>query len=625
MFWFWYQAQGFIVWDYSWWQWFIAYMLFYDEMPNGMFYPSIGAIIVFVAVGLLVPLYGRRPSSNVISGNSTMDSIHGSAAWATKRHIKEAGLMDVEGVTVGGYKKAPLRHNGPEHVLAFAPTRSGKGVGLVLNTLLEWKHSVVVLDIKGENYALTAGYRRTLGHRILRFEPTALEGSVKFNPLAEIRLGTPHQLADCQNIAAMIIDPDGKGLKDFWMQSGFEWLAGAILHVLYYVRDKEDRLATLSDVNRILSGAEHAPSPSDKGEEGPAPNPNSKVGNSKVIIALLDFMIKYDHGDDVANVHIETVATMMKGRADSELSGVHSSCKTQLSLYADEIISRNIKDSDFKITDLMNSDVPVALYIIIPPSDIDRLRPLVRVIFNVMLRRLTSEMKFEEGRSVQGYKHRLLLMLDEFTSVGKLDIFEKALAFMAGYGIKCYIIVQDLSQLQQAYGKEESIMSNCHIRIAYAPNKIETARTLSDMIGKITVVQEKRSVSGRFGSSSPSDSISETGRSLLTADEIMKLPGAQKNNKGDVVVPGAMIILVAGFPPILGQQRLYFMDNELLRRAKMPLIEGVVNAKIGTPKEGAKSVWSRILGSSKDVGAKVSAYQRQIDETINKNNSSFGG
>src|SRR3546814_8094350 len=100
-------------------------------------------------------------------------------------------------------------------------------------------------------------------------------------------------------------------------------------------------------------------------------------------------------------------------------------------------------------------------------------------------------MDFEGGRSVKHYKHRLLLMLDEFTSVGKLEIFEDSLAYMAGYGLKAFIIVQDLTQLQKCYGKEESITSNCHIRIAFAPNKIETARVLSDMSGKTTLIQRR--------------------------------------------------------------------------------------------------------------------------------------
>ena len=208
----------------------------------------------------------------------------------------------------------------------------------------------------------------------------------------------------------------------------------------------------------------------------------------------------------------------------------------------------------------------------IRPSDIDRLRPLVRLIMNVMLRRLTEGMEFRDGRSVAGYKHRLLLMLDEFTALGKMDIFERALAFMGGYGIKAYIILQDFAQLYKTYGREESIMSNCHLRIAYAPTKQSTAEELSKMTGKKTVVQQKVSLSGRRSGhlGRASVSISEVARPLLTPDECSRLPGAKKDGAGNILEAGDMLIFPAGFSPIYGKQILYFLDPIFSERAKIP-------------------------------------------------------
>ena len=287
-------------------------------------------------------------------------------------------------------------------------------------------------------------------------------------------------------------------------------------------------------------------------------------------MSLLESMMRHKHGRESVDEAVCQVASKMAGRARDERSGVHSSSLTQLSLYSDPIIARNIGESDFTLDDLMNGEAPVALYIVIPPSDIDRLRPLLRVIFNIMLRRLTSKMYFGRGRERKRYRHRLLLMLDEFTSIGKLDILEKSLAFMAGYGLKCFIIVQDLTQLQQSYGRAESVMSNCHVRVAFAPNKLETAKTLSDMLGRQTVIQARRSRSLGKGPASVSDSLAGTARPLMTPEEIMALPGARKNAAGDVVEPGEMLILVAGYNPIRGRQRPYFLEDELLRRARLP-------------------------------------------------------
>ena len=190
---------------------------------------------------------------------------------------------------------------------------------------------------------------------------------------------------------------------------------------------------------------------------------------------------------------------------------------------------------------------------------------------NQFLKRLTSKMEFEGGRSVKGYKHRLLLMMDEFTSLGKLEIFDKALAYMAGYGLKAFIIVQDINQLNKAYGKDNAIMANCHVRIAYAPNTVETAKVLSDMAGKTTIVQKKTSVSGKgIAGKSLSTSLSETSRPLLTPDEVMALPGLRTNARGKFLSAGDMLIFVAGNPPIYGRQVPYFIDPVLMERAKMP-------------------------------------------------------
>jgi type IV secretion system protein VirD4 len=165
-------------------------------------------------------------------------------------------------------------------------------------------------------------------------------------------------------------------------------------------------------------------------------------------------------------------------------------------------------------------------------------------------------------------------MLDEFTSVGKLEIFERALAFMAGYGLKAFLIIQDLTQLQGTYGRENSVMGNCHVRVAYTPNTVETAKVLSEMCGKTTVVQAKRSRSRGvfqiFGGNVTED-IKDAPRDLMTPDEIMQLRAPKKNaDETKIVAAGDMLTFVAGHRPILGRQPLFFFDKVLLARSEMP-------------------------------------------------------
>ena len=518
---------------------------------------DIGLAIFMIPLSIVfIAMLTKRPKGN--------KDLHGTARWAKEKDLKQMGLSNETGVYVGGFPETKggvryLLHNGPEHIMAFAPTRSGKGVGLVIPSLLAWEGSSITLDVKGENHALSAGYRsKKLGHIVHRFDPADPDVSARFNPLDEVRLGTSYAISDVQNIASMICDPDGKGLKDYFSQAGYAFLTGLILHVLV---TKEG--ASLADVVDEITKSEYA----------------------EDVKELFYHMTDTPHAEllqrtyprieqELAN-NIERAIHSYAGecaiKADRELSGVISSAMTNLSLYRDPTIAKNTSSSDFCIADIMNSEKPVDIYLVVTPENLDRLRPLLRIFFNQVLRKLTGKMEFEKGEAKKTYKHRLLLMLDEFTSLGRLEIMQRALAFMAGYGIKAYIIVQDLTQLQEAYTRDESITSNCHVRIAYAPNKIETAKLLSDMTGKTTVVQKKTSISGkRHGHmGSASISVNEVARPLLTADECMRLQGPVKDGANKIVEAGDMLVFVAGFPTIYGRQILFFFDPVLLQRTKI--------------------------------------------------------
>jgi type IV secretion system protein VirD4 len=166
-------------------------------------------------------------------------------------------------------------------------------------------------------------------------------------------------------------------------------------------------------------------------------------------------------------------------------------------------------------------------------------------------------------------------MLDEFPSLGKLEIFQESLAFIASYGMKAYLICQDLNQLKSretGYGHDEAITSNCHIQSAFAPNRIETAEHLSKLTGQTTVIKEQITTSGRRSSmmhGHVTRTLQETQRALLTPDECMRLPGPMKDAEGKITHPGDMIIYVAGFPAIYGTQPLYFQDETFTARAKV--------------------------------------------------------
>ena len=510
-----------------------------------------GSLGVFCStIGLLAVALIKVVAANTSKAHQYL---HGSARWASLKEIKAAGLLE-GGVYVGGWmdkrgKFYYLRHDGPEHILTYAPTRSGKGVGLVIPTLLSWPSSCVITDLKGELWALTAGWRKQHAkNKVLLFEPAASERGLCWNPLDEIRINTDHEVGDVQNLANLIVDPDGKGLESHWQKTAFALLVGLILHALYKAMNS-DFSATLPSIDAMLA------------------DPTRDIGD------LWTEMITYKHMGGRNHPAVGSAARDMMDRPEEEAGSVLSTAKSYLVLYRDPIVAENVSKSEFRIKDLMHHDDPVSLYIVTQPNDKARLRALVRILVNMIVRLSADKLAFKDGLPVGQYKHRLLVMLDEFPSLGRLEILQESLAFVAGYGIKCYLICQDINQLKSretGYGHDESITSNCHVQNAFPPNRIETAEHLSRLTGQTTVIKEQITTSGHRTAAMMghvSRTIQEVQRALLTPDECLRMPGPRKNAKGEIEEAGDMVISVAGFPAIYGRQPLYFKDPVFKARA----------------------------------------------------------
>ena len=416
--------------------------------------------------------------------------------------------------------------------------------------------SATPADLKREIYELTVGWRETEGNnRILRFEPASSTHSVAFNPLDEIRLGTDHETGDMQNLATLIVDPDGKGLHTHWQKTACALMTGCIAHVLY--RQKKEKVpATLPAVDDLLSDPD------------------------KTAHEVWTDMITYLHENGATIPIVAKAARDQLNRPEEEAGSVLSTTLSYLTIYRDPVVANNVSRSDFRIRDLMHSEEPVTLYIVTEPVDKQRLQPLVRVLVNMIVRLSATGLSFEGGMPKPNYRYRLLLMLDEFPSLGRLDILQESLAFLPGYGIKAYLIAQDINQLYAHYGRDEAITSTCHVQCAFAPNRIETAEHLSKLTGQTTVVKEQVTTSGRGWSTNVTRSTHEVSRPLLTPDEAMRMKGARKNAQGMITEPGNMVIYVAGYPAIMGLQPLYFRDSELARRARIPA-ESAQTKKLG--------------------------------------------
>ena len=335
----------------------------------------------FLSVGVFFAMTNRR--ARQLSMNA--EHLHGSACWAEESDVRASGLLTAnDGVFVGGWSTDGkrlhyLRHNGPEHILAFAPTRSGKGVGLVIPTLLAWSESAIVYDIKGENWAKTAGFRAQAGHVCFKFAPVEQQATSRFNPLSEVRLFTPRDVSDAQNIASMIVRTGEDSPQErYWQDASTSITTGMILHACYAAA-LEGRQASLADLSHLFT------------------RPGSSFRDT------LDELLNFEHDPGFQHqwrmpdgsltathpVVREKVQEMMD-KEEKDFGGVLSTAKTALTLYSDPLVANNISASDFTIDDLVNHQRPVSLYLVVPPSDKIRLRPLIRLILTMTVNRLTE-------------------------------------------------------------------------------------------------------------------------------------------------------------------------------------------------------------------------------------------
>ena len=554
----WFMALGWPVYPpYAFFWWWFSFDAYAPRIfQTGAWIAASGGFVA-VAVAIAMSVWRAREAKNA--------ETYGSARWATGDEVRAAGLLGDDGVVIGKLGRAYLRHDGPEHVLCYAPTRSGKGVGLVIPSLLTWPASAIVHDIKGENWTLTAGFRAQHG-RVLLFDPTNA-ASDAYNPLLEVRRGQ-WEVRDVQNVADVLVDPEGSLEKrNHWEKTSHALLVGAILHVLYAEPDK-----TLAGVAAFLSDP------------------------ARTIEQTLAAMMATPHLGE-ASVHpvVASAARELLNKSDNERSGVLSTAMSFLGLYRDPVVARVTRACHWRVMDLVSGERPATLYLVIPPSDISRTKPLIRLMLNQIGRRLTEELPSGARR------HRLLLMLDEFPALGRLDFFESALAFMAGYGLKSFLIAQSLNQIEKAYGQDNAILDNCHVRVSFATNNEKTGERVSKALGTKTEMRAMKNYAGHRLSPWLGHlmvSRSETARQLLTQGEVMQLP------------PDEEIVMVSGVQPIRAKKAAYYADPRLAARIMPP-----PDPAASPPREIRPDDWTGLAASADP--AEIAAIIRRQEDAAN--------
>jgi type IV secretion system protein VirD4 len=464
--------------------------------------------------------------------------LHGSTRWANRSELKRAGLYDkFAGLYVGQDSRGHyLRFGGPEHVVCYAPTRSGKGVGLVIPNCLLYEASLVCLDVKKENWAATAGIRAAAGQKTFLFDPLAPDGrTARYNPFSYVRRGTIDAFEDIQRIAQMIF-PHNEGPQQFWDDSARSAFTGAAC----FLAETPELPLTCGEVLRVLSS----------------------VDGAKMMIQRIE--ARRQQGTPYTEATVKALEDYLKG-SDDLVNSIRKTITAKLSLWFNPRIDAATADSDFDLRELRNS--LHAIYIGVTPDNIARLRPLLALFFQQLVDLTVRTLPQHDPRA----KHQVLMLLDEFPLLGPMPVLADAFAYVAGYNIRLMLIMQSKAQLRDRalYGpdKAEAILDNCGLEVVFGTKDLKLSEELSARLGYDTVEAASRS-GPRFWRVVRRDKLnmtqSDQRRALLLPQEITRLK------------PTDAILVRPGMFPIRAKRIRYYRDRtfkRLLRPA--PVVEPI--------------------------------------------------
>lgn len=472
----------------------------------------------FAYVGLLVAVaiyyFKIRPRNSYQRQMSELNKMrgkasnsHGSATFASPKEIKNAGLSEEKGFILGKLAGKFIRFRLPGHLITFAPTRSGKGVGQVIPNLLDHPGSVVVNDIKGENCAVTSRHRSKFS-KVITFAPFS-ETSGCYNPMDFIRVGTSEELDDAALIADMIIITSGG--DDFFGNEAKNVVTGLILFV---ATESPPALKNIGEVRYLLMQEQKAFQATIKAMQNSKNEAVRRMGNS------------------IGATEPKVIASIL------------STAKSQTAVWDSPRLTSITSRSDFNLEDIKKE--PTSFYIVIPPEYLDVYKPVVRLMIGTTLASMTRTMKKPQDP--------VLFIIDEFPALGYMKNIEVGVGYLAGYGVSLWMFIQDLSQIKEDYPKWASLIANCACRVAFGTNDFDTAKTISEMLGNTTIRVEgegKSKEAGLLGgkTSGTSTNVSETSRALMTPDEVMRMPF------------DSQLVFVQGVKPIYAEKVMYFKDK----------------------------------------------------------------
>ena len=477
-----------------------AFFWYYRHDPVVLKAFGTGMVVGLVLTGIMLWwLLKRKPP------------LHGAARFAKEGEIRRAGFRADNGIVVGKKGGKFLTFGGSEHCIVEAPTRSGKGVGIVIPNLLSWQESVVVLDVKRENWDATAGFRQKFGQAVYLFNPTDPEGrTARYNPLGYIDRTDPDQVViELQKIATMLFVPPERG-EPFWTDSA----RTAFVGVGAYLAVAELPF-TIGSIYRLMT-----------------------TGDTRGYFRkVLD-----DRALDLSQGCRNALADFTSG-ADNTFAGIVQTVTSKLSLWLNPRVDAATEESDFDLRELRTK--PMSIYLGVSPDELDRVAPLYNLLFQQLIDLNVRDLP-GSGTPLQ-----VLVILDEFARIGRAQVIASAFSYVAGYGIRLLPVIQSRSQLRAVYGEHvaNEIVANCGVEVAFTPKELRVANELSERIGYVGQESVTKSLTIHGILANRSKSMSDQRRALLLPQELMQFPD------------GELLLLRGGIPPIHGDKIRFYADG----------------------------------------------------------------
>ncbi|WP_295943983.1 type IV secretory system conjugative DNA transfer family protein [uncultured Xanthomonas sp.] len=456
-------------------------------------------------------------------------SLHGDARFAGAADLSKHGLFKTsgDGIVVGKFRGKLVRLSGQQFVILAAPTRSGKGVGVVIPNLLEYQESVVVLDIKQENFDLTSGWRASQGQEVFLFNPFAEDRRThRWNPLSYVSDDPAFRVSDLMSIAAMLY-PDGSDDQKFWVSQARNAFMAFSLY-LFENWDDERNIGFPGGLGTPTLGAIYRLSSGDG------------TDLKKYLKSLSERRF--------LSGNAKSAFSNLLSQADETFASIMGTLKEPLNAWINPVLDAATSDNDFLLTDLRKKKMTI--YIGIQPNKLAESRLIINLFFSQIINLNTKELP----KSNPALKYQCLLLMDEFTAIGKVDIIASAVSYMAGYNVRLLPIIQSMAQLDATYGKDISrtIITNHALQILYAPREQQDANDYSEMLG-YTTFRKKNVTRGK----DVTRSVSEERRALMLPQELKAMGNDQE------------VFLYEGIPhPVKCDKIKYYKDRYFTARLR---------------------------------------------------------